>query len=1628
MGLSVKPLATSVTKYVIPEHLRNDSNSNLLKFLEHYYIWMAQEGNPLDFLQNILEYREFDVNPQMFSKLLEDNTAPFLPRNSTINKEIITAFIKDFYLSKGTLPSYEFVMNALFGEHCSVESNSYKVFRASSNNTQRRAFMAVFTDMPWHDSVIGSSITQDNPIATAKIENCISISHSGNYINYLELAPETVVGTFNANKTVKVLNKTIDRAWFYVDKYFYLSAFDANAETISLTTTNEISTQYKDLVIRQVGSNFRAVITSLMSRIINHNYALLKFKIESISGTANNTGRYYIIHQSIENNHYNESAWFFGVVSPTISKIKILNGGAMHDIGEHVEYYGGTGTEFKAKIHDVGGGKVDEIKIYQKGFGYSVGDSITVDESEAEGTGLSAIVSAIDGIGAVITPTMELDTFSIKEGGDGYALNDVVIVRGGTGEPITLTVNGISTSQEIFATNITNGGMGYIYCNIKAYLTGTFNPPSETITFIPTIVGGIITACAVKTPVDLSNPAISIAVNGFGATATATVNTGAVNAAFVVDSGFNYIAPIVVVTGVGTGAVLVANMDAYGRITSIDVINGGTGYTSPPTLAIKETYGSGAVIAPILRLDGSVSSLSIVNRGAYSAVPSPFVCKPYNSGVAQVGNGLEIDMTYRIKSIALTKAGEYYKQIAFDTSYGLGHGAILIPQIFNGVVTNVGILTAGSGYTRAQIGIIGTGAGFKGLVSLSGGAVTGISILDGGYGYSITDTVVIYGDGTNATCNLTISDGTVKQMVVQNGGSGYPYNTTVTYEMNPSVVGAVPGVFTPVIVDGVIKEIVVVDGGSGYFESTMMLLAENTNMLTTEDGFHINFDSNYDVPKISSGNKAIITASIAGNGGLLSVELASGGTGYYNASEVKPLKITVSSLTGLGAVLIPTLENGNITKVDVIHGGSGYVDGDTIIVTGEGNGAVLTPVFSHGRLINVIVENGGTDYQYGTIVHIIGNGRGAEVEANVFTGISSIDVLDTGHTYTNPSYILSDPKGSGAVLRVAVSIEGKITDVHVLEPGKNYVNPTLQLTDANGAGATFKVNIKRNIQSLKIVQQGRDYSHGRMIIIGDGEDAEGTCKFEKNGSIGSIQLNSQGSGYTRVPVIGIYDISNYGAVSRVKVLNGGANYTSFPLVSLPTKFNLQDAIIAGGCDLAAFGSKIGHIRGIEFESFGALWHEIPKVKFPLHVVVDENSNFAIGEVVKIERFPYTEADNLFDIETEDGDVIIFEFKGDPLDFLTEAGENICEENIGDLEQEFDEVEHDVGPTGTIYALDFSRKIVEMMNVSDELIFVCEDGKYLTSETRLNIADQASNTIGIGDTLIGVDTNARATIAWMAPASGIAVQGGFGFTEKKSVDDVGRLNHPNSLIHNSERIQDFAYVIKSNLSFKDYVNQMTQLVHPAGYKMFGDVVSQRVVSIPKISTPSMYGVSGGDTSMSVNLDIATEHVHMIEHQAKGLYWYNATLGKWHTTHGGLFGNYSFNNFDINSLEYISSNPKISDIEMSVSKTWEDISASVTAESGTISSITTSGINIGYKVFAYDSNNTPIFRDNRVKMEDGFFLMWEDSVDMTVTNLCTQEDEVFVEQILNGTSILASKNSSITDTVTCVIMNTPDLMLS
>ena len=195
-----------------------------------------------------------------------------------------------------------------------------------------------------------------------------------------------------------------------------------------------------------------------------------------------------------------------------------------------------------------------------------------------------------------------------------------------------------------------------------------------------------------------------------------------------------------------------------GSVTAINVTSGGAGYKTQPIVSI---VGGGAIsgnqaYATAQITDGTVTGITIVNGGAgYTSIPTITI-----SGGGGVGATAVAVCRGPVETINITNAGSQY---TYEPTINLisGSGAVAYPSILNGKIESIIVTFGGSAYFGPPDVIItgdGVGATAFATVDLTTNIVTGITVSSKGIGYTAGATrvdIVYPGSGARFQTRLT---------------------------------------------------------------------------------------------------------------------------------------------------------------------------------------------------------------------------------------------------------------------------------------------------------------------------------------------------------------------------------------------------------------------------------------------------------------------------------------------------------------------------------------------------------------------------------------------------------------------------------------------------------------------------------------------------------------------------------------------------------------------------------------------------------------------------------------------------------------------------------------------------------
>ena len=267
-------------------------------------------------------------------------------------------------------------------------------------------------------------------------------------------------------------------------------------------------------------------------------------------------------------------------------------------------------------------------------------------------------------------------------------------------------------------------------------------------------------------------------------TATVTSSSSVLNSAggqITLTATITYPAGTNIVTGVAvtnggsgyTSAPSVSIVDEVGRVVSIAIGSatgsGGSGY-SEPTVTLTGGGGSGAK-ANATTANGVITGFAVTAAGTgYTSAPTVVIADALGSGATGtasvipkgIGTGAAATATIdgRVASIAIGSGGSSYSAPTVKLNDGGGTGATATASTnANGVITGFAVTAAGTGYTSAPTVVItdATGSDATGTASVAN-VVSAIAVTSPGSGYDAARTLVMLtGNGTGAAAYASVS-------------------------------------------------------------------------------------------------------------------------------------------------------------------------------------------------------------------------------------------------------------------------------------------------------------------------------------------------------------------------------------------------------------------------------------------------------------------------------------------------------------------------------------------------------------------------------------------------------------------------------------------------------------------------------------------------------------------------------------------------------------------------------------------------------------------------------------------------------------------------------------------------------
>ncbi len=472
----------------------------------------------------------------------------------------------------------------------------------------------------------------------------------------------------------------------------------------------------------------------------------------------------------------------------------------------------------------------------------------------------------------------------------------------------------------------------------------------------------------------------------------------------------------------------------YGEITSIEVIDSGSGYDvmSSPDVEITDISGSGAKAK--LNIIGNVKQVDIISPGVgYRDKPKITISGGNGSGCVLESNLVSAKIVASFKGDSAVSVASntitFDEQILFEDNEEViynSNGNIDIGGITNGSIYYVGITTDNvvKLYTNIQdssskinpINISSISFGIHNLTTLKNkNTISKIYVKNSGEGYSNRSVQIPSILSFNNVAGINTFD---SYIFAKN--HGFKSGEIVKYSYTETPISGLSSQISYYVDVIDVNKFKLASAGIGATLGNINLINKRYERLNTLGvGTHIIQYPPIEitVESISSiGSTTIIRPTLKPVilGSVDGVFLENGGVSYGCTNIInfhrRPL-VALPEVTS-EALLKPIIVNGSIVGIQIVNKGRGYRSDATINIESPGKFCELLPTVENGSVVSVTVVRGGVGYAAtNTRLTLQNSGSGLKLLANVNEWKIN-QVVKLKNTITNDDGIVYPNKNS----------------------------------------------------------------------------------------------------------------------------------------------------------------------------------------------------------------------------------------------------------------------------------------------------------------------------------------------------------------------------------------------------------------------------------------------------------------------------------------------------------------------------------------------------------------------------------------------------------------------------------------
>jgi len=182
---------------------RDIDNSKFNKFLNAYYTFLEETGNPQEILQNIKEYGDIDYTIDSLVENFFVNYASNLPRNLETDKRSFIKRVRDLYKSNGTEDAFKILFRAMFNEEIEIFYPESKVLKASDGQWVKDNIIKVQANDGYDPFYLeNTKIIGNTSQAYATVSKVIKENIKNTQVYNLFLDTNSIDGIFDKNEII----------------------------------------------------------------------------------------------------------------------------------------------------------------------------------------------------------------------------------------------------------------------------------------------------------------------------------------------------------------------------------------------------------------------------------------------------------------------------------------------------------------------------------------------------------------------------------------------------------------------------------------------------------------------------------------------------------------------------------------------------------------------------------------------------------------------------------------------------------------------------------------------------------------------------------------------------------------------------------------------------------------------------------------------------------------------------------------------------------------------------------------------------------------------------------------------------------------------------------------------------------------------------------------------------------------------------------------------------------------------------------------------------------------------------------------------------------------------------------